>query len=131
MSSDRHQQHQPQRAVIVSFDGNIGSGKSTTGIEYEQYVKMRMRKAADAADGADTTEATPVFPTITSFDDPLTCSPMLFGSDAPVPASFFLLSNRSDSEADPAVLEKHLLCIDRVTVTSRRINPSLLSDTVG
>ena len=69
MSSDRHQQHQPQRAVIVSFDGNIGSGKSTTGIEYEQYVKMRMRKAADGADGADTTEATTVFPTITSFED--------------------------------------------------------------
>jgi deoxyadenosine/deoxycytidine kinase len=62
-------EHQPQRAVIVSFDGNIGSGKSTTGIEYEQYIKARMRKASDAAEVTDTAEATPVFPTIKSFKD--------------------------------------------------------------
>ena len=29
-----------QRAIIVSFDGNIGSGKSTTGEIYEQYIKQ-------------------------------------------------------------------------------------------
>jgi len=28
-----------QRAVIISVDGNIGSGKSTTGVEYENYVR--------------------------------------------------------------------------------------------
>ena len=50
------------RAVIVSFDGNIGSGKSTTGIEYEQYVKARMR--ISETDGVNS-----IFPTITSFED--------------------------------------------------------------
>jgi deoxyadenosine/deoxycytidine kinase len=50
------------RAVIVSFDGNIGSGKSTTGIEYEQYVKARMRMS-------ETDGVASIFPTITSFDD--------------------------------------------------------------
>ena len=50
------------RAVIVSFDGNIGSGKSTTGIEYEQYVKARM--CISETDGVNS-----IFPTITSFED--------------------------------------------------------------
>ena len=45
--------------VIVSFDGNIGSGKSTTCYEYEQYLARRMASDADA-DAA-------VFPNITSF----------------------------------------------------------------
>jgi deoxyadenosine/deoxycytidine kinase len=44
--------------VIVSFDGNIGSGKSTTCYEYEQYIKNGMN-ADDAR----------IFPTITSFED--------------------------------------------------------------
>jgi deoxyadenosine/deoxycytidine kinase len=56
MSSDRQQQHQPQRAVIVSFDGNIGSGKSTTCYEYEQYLARH-------------TATTTVFPNITSFSE--------------------------------------------------------------
>ena len=47
--------------VIVSFDGNIGSGKSTTCYEYEQYLERRMASDVDAA--ADTA----VFPNITSF----------------------------------------------------------------
>ena len=44
--------------LIVSFDGNIGSGKSTTCYEYEQYLKNGMN-ADDAR----------IFPTITSFED--------------------------------------------------------------
>jgi deoxyguanosine kinase len=51
-----------RRAVIVSFDGNIGSGKSTTCIEYEQYIKERMTMGL--AEGEET-----LFPTITSFKD--------------------------------------------------------------
>ena len=46
--------------VIVSFDGNIGSGKSTTCYEYEQYLKTHISK-----DGVENR----VFPTITSFVD--------------------------------------------------------------
>lgn len=42
----------------MSFDGNIGSGKSTTCYEYEQYLKTHM------SNGSST-----VFPTITSFED--------------------------------------------------------------
>jgi len=47
--------------VIVSFDGNIGSGKSTTCYEYEQYLKNGMNDASlgDAS----------IFSTITSFED--------------------------------------------------------------
>ena len=44
--------------VIVSFDGNIGSGKSTTCYEYEQYLKKHMSNNSGT-----------VFPTITSFED--------------------------------------------------------------
>jgi thymidylate kinase len=47
--------------VIVSFDGNIGSGKSLTCYEYEQYLKKRMTSSADNG------EIT--FPTITSFEE--------------------------------------------------------------
>lgn len=56
--------HRPP--LIISFDGNIGSGKSTTCYEYESYIKRRLAEAeADAdADGTGT-----VFPTITSFHD--------------------------------------------------------------
>ena len=45
--------------LIVSFDGNIGSGKSTTCYEYEQYLKNGMKSADDA----------PIFPTIVSFEE--------------------------------------------------------------
>jgi deoxyadenosine/deoxycytidine kinase len=51
--------------LIVSFDGNIGSGKSTTCYEYEQYLKNGMKSAADAADAVDE----PIFPTIVSFEE--------------------------------------------------------------
>jgi len=61
MSSD----HQPQGAVIISFDGNIGSGKSTTCYEYEQYLARRM-ETASLDDGFAATPTT-VFPNITSF----------------------------------------------------------------
>jgi deoxyadenosine/deoxycytidine kinase len=47
--------------VIVSFDGNIGSGKSTTCYEYEQYLKNGMN-AASLGDVS-------IFSTITSFED--------------------------------------------------------------
>ncbi len=43
--------------LIISFDGNIGSGKSTTCYEYEQYLKSKM----------NTND--PVFPNITSFEE--------------------------------------------------------------
>lgn len=46
--------------VIVSFDGNIGSGKSMTCYEYEQYLKKRM--SSESTDPA-------VFPTISSIDE--------------------------------------------------------------
>lgn len=46
--------------VIVSFDGNIGSGKSTTCYEYERYLKNGMN-AGNAPP--------PIFPTITSFEE--------------------------------------------------------------
>jgi deoxyadenosine/deoxycytidine kinase len=46
-----------QRAVIVSWDGNIGSGKSTTGVEYENYVKQ------------SSTSTTTIFPSISSIDE--------------------------------------------------------------
>ena len=43
--------------LIISFDGNIGSGKSTTCYEYEQYLKSKM----------NTND--PIFPNITSFEE--------------------------------------------------------------
>ena len=48
--------------IIVSFDGNIGSGKSTTCYEYEQYLKKHMSNSDDC--GNDNI----IFPTITSFE---------------------------------------------------------------
>jgi deoxyadenosine/deoxycytidine kinase len=45
--------------IIVSFDGNIGSGKSTTCYEYEQYLKNGIKSTDDA----------PIFPTIVSFEE--------------------------------------------------------------
>ena len=56
--------------LIVSFDGNIGSGKSTTCYEYEQYLKNGMKSAVDddAADAADAADE-PIFPTIVSFEE--------------------------------------------------------------
>lgn len=50
--------------IIVSFDGNIGSGKSTTCYEYEQYLKNHMSNTDDDGSNHNT-----VFPTITSFND--------------------------------------------------------------
>jgi deoxyguanosine kinase len=47
--------------VIVSFDGNIGSGKSLTCYEYEQYLKKRMTSSIDNGEI--------MFPTITSFEE--------------------------------------------------------------
>lgn len=61
--------HSKPRAVIVSVDGNIGSGKSTTGIEYEQYVKARMRSQSESDTTTDSADCVPIFPTIVSFED--------------------------------------------------------------
>lgn len=47
--------------VIVSFDGNIGSGKSMTCYEYEQYLKKRM--------SGEIGDSRSVFPTITSIEE--------------------------------------------------------------
>jgi deoxyadenosine/deoxycytidine kinase len=49
--------------LIISFDGNIGSGKSTTCYEYEQYLK-KMLTVADPS-----SSLSQVFPTITSFEE--------------------------------------------------------------
>jgi deoxyadenosine/deoxycytidine kinase len=46
--------------IIVSFDGNIGSGKSTTCYEYEQFLKGHMSNV----EGGNI-----LFPTITSFKE--------------------------------------------------------------
>jgi deoxyadenosine/deoxycytidine kinase len=54
--------------VIVSFDGNIGSGKSTTCYEYEQYLKTHISNA-NAGSGPEECIENPIFPTITSFCD--------------------------------------------------------------
>jgi deoxyadenosine/deoxycytidine kinase len=48
--------------LIISFDGNIGSGKSTTCYEYEHYLKNGMKHTEDGLSKL-------IFPTITSFDD--------------------------------------------------------------
>jgi deoxyadenosine/deoxycytidine kinase len=48
--------------VIISFDGNIGSGKSTTCEEYEQYLKNEIKKSAEE-------QTAPLFPNITSFEE--------------------------------------------------------------
>jgi len=47
--------------IIVSFDGNIGSGKSLTCYEYEKYLKKHMSN--------ESVENTIVFPNITSIDE--------------------------------------------------------------
>ena len=52
----------PQMPVIVSFDGNIGSGKSLTCFEYEQYLKKYMESERGDEDMV-------VFPNITSIDE--------------------------------------------------------------
>ena len=48
--------------LIISFDGNIGSGKSTTCEEYEQYLKNEIHTSVGS-------EKTPLFPNITSFEE--------------------------------------------------------------
>lgn len=47
--------------LIISFDGNIGSGKSTTCEEYEEYLKNGIKKSLG--------EDSPFFPNITSFEE--------------------------------------------------------------
>lgn len=47
--------------LIISFDGNIGSGKSTTCYEYEQYLKKMLTDTDPSL--------SQVFPTITSFEE--------------------------------------------------------------
>jgi len=51
-----------QRAVIVSVDGNIGSGKSTTGAEYENYVRTNYGHNSSLSDNSN------IFPNILSID---------------------------------------------------------------
>ena len=60
-----------QRAIIVSFDGNIGSGKSTTGEKYEHYIKESYAASASAAASAESgvTGITHLFPSIHSIDE--------------------------------------------------------------
>jgi deoxyadenosine/deoxycytidine kinase len=48
--------------LIISFDGNIGSGKSTTCEEYEQYLRNEINKCGGS-------EKAPLFPNITSFEE--------------------------------------------------------------
>ena len=48
--------------LIISFDGNIGSGKSTTCEEYEQYLKNEINMSLGS-------EKAPLFPKITSFEE--------------------------------------------------------------
>ena len=55
-----------QRAIIVSFDGNIGSGKSTTGEKYEQCIKKSYAASAEAGVAGVTTH---LFPSIHSIDE--------------------------------------------------------------
>jgi deoxyadenosine/deoxycytidine kinase len=47
--------------LIISFDGNIGSGKSTTCEQYEQYLKNGINNTSS--------DDAPIFPNITSFHD--------------------------------------------------------------
>jgi deoxyadenosine/deoxycytidine kinase len=48
--------------LIISFDGNIGSGKSTTCEEYEQYLRNEIHKSVGS-------EKAQLFPNITSFEE--------------------------------------------------------------
>ncbi len=48
--------------LIISFDGNIGSGKSTTCEEYEQYLRNEIHTRVGS-------EKAPLFPNITSFEE--------------------------------------------------------------
>jgi len=50
--------------IIVSFDGNIGSGKSFTCYEYEQYLKKYMTVSESLNNDTNT-----LLPTITSFEE--------------------------------------------------------------
>lgn len=49
--------------LIISFDGNIGSGKSTTCEEYEQYLRNEIHTSVDGGEKA------PLFSNITSFEE--------------------------------------------------------------
>jgi deoxyadenosine/deoxycytidine kinase len=51
------------RSVIVSVDGNIGSGKSTTSTEYENYVKTKYNINAPLSDRNN------IFSNISSIDE--------------------------------------------------------------
>ncbi len=48
--------------LIISFDGNIGSGKSTTCEEYEQYLRNEIHTSVGS-------EKAQLFPNITSFEE--------------------------------------------------------------
>lgn len=53
----------PPPPLIISFDGNIGSGKSTTCEEYEQYLKNEIHTCVGGGEKAQ------LFPNITSFKE--------------------------------------------------------------
>jgi deoxyadenosine/deoxycytidine kinase len=55
-----------QRAVIVSVDGNIGSGKSTTGAEYENYVRTNYENNQSFGDSSSSSN---IFSNISSIDE--------------------------------------------------------------
>ena len=50
--------------LIISFDGNIGSGKSTTCYEYEQYLKKMISSSPSSPSSPSS-----VLPTISSFEE--------------------------------------------------------------
>ena len=53
-----------QSPLIISFDGNIGSGKSTTCYEYEQYLKRILQSSSSTND-----DLIHILPNITSFEE--------------------------------------------------------------
>jgi len=55
--------------LIISFDGNIGSGKSTTCYEYEQYLKNRLSSDSISDTTNNNGDIGGMFPTITSFKE--------------------------------------------------------------
>jgi len=52
--------------LIISFDGNIGSGKSTTCYEYKRYLEEIM---SNNKEDNGNTNMSSIFPNITSFED--------------------------------------------------------------
>ena len=59
-----------QRAVIVSVDGNIGSGKSTTGAEYENYVRTNYdNNTLLGGSSSSSSSSSSIFSNISSIDE--------------------------------------------------------------